>query len=153
MKEGIYKIAGGSKAIIGTTRTVGDVVITSGFAAPEIERASRDGSWDKLSFEDLTATDIYSLGKVLQCMICLTTNPESLEVNALSARPEHKALIASMISKEIDKRPRLVRIKGEFGQGQRNSVKAKGPLMNEETIHLSLKKLVAKTDEIELDFS
>ena len=65
---------------------MGEVVISQGFAAPEIGRALLDGIWSRGSFDDLIASDVYSLGKVLQCMISLKSSPEGLDGKALSAR-------------------------------------------------------------------
>ena len=113
-KEGTYKLAdfGGSKAMIGTTKSAPSIVKSDFFAAPEIEKAWLEGSLAKLPFKDLIASDVYSLGKVLQCMVSLSPTPERLDSAALEV--PYRNLISGMISELASKRLSLAMIQDEL---------------------------------------
>ena len=79
--------------MIEATKSVQTIVGTNLFAAPEIERAWIDGSLERMPFEILIASDVYSLGKVLQCMVSLSPIPQSLERASATLEAPYRNLI------------------------------------------------------------
>jgi serine/threonine protein kinase len=115
--EGNYRLGdfGCSKVILETSIEPTSIVGKRKFCAPEIERAWHGASYGKRKVEELIASDVFSLGRVLYCMAKLEPIPQDeVDVRNLDLKKEYKNLLTKMMSVEIGDRPRLEEIQKNF---------------------------------------